>query len=167
MVLKLSALCASRPLPPGRFLVLISVRGWADPRAIVWLEGLGQLKNPVTSLGIEPAIFQLVAYCLYQLCYYMPPSITQTCIKMPLTFFISYYTLHVLTIKGHHQIIYKYQANICRLQIQICYAPTIQIHRMLPSRTHSTVSTYLFFAFRDTHSTTSVSKILPEAPILI
>jgi hypothetical protein len=29
--------------------------------AIVRLEGLGQLKNTVTSLGIEPATFQLVA----------------------------------------------------------------------------------------------------------
>jgi hypothetical protein len=52
---------AGRPLPPGRFLVLFSIRG-VDPRAIVWLEGLGQLKNPMTSSGIEPATFRLVAY---------------------------------------------------------------------------------------------------------
>jgi hypothetical protein len=29
--------------------------------AIMQLEGLGQLKNPVTSSGMEPATFQLVA----------------------------------------------------------------------------------------------------------
>jgi hypothetical protein len=48
-----------RPLPPGRFLVLISVRGWVDPRAIVRLEEFDQLKNPMPSSGFEPATFRL------------------------------------------------------------------------------------------------------------
>jgi hypothetical protein len=59
MAVRLSALRAGHPLPLGRFLVLISVRGLVDPRAIVWLEGLGQLKNPKTS-GIKPTTFRLV-----------------------------------------------------------------------------------------------------------
>jgi hypothetical protein len=61
MAVKLSALNPGRPLPPGRFVVLISVRGYVDPRAIVRLEGLGQLKNPIASSGIGPATFRLVA----------------------------------------------------------------------------------------------------------
>jgi hypothetical protein len=35
--------------------------GCVDPRAIVRLEELGQLKNPMTSSGVEPMTFQLVA----------------------------------------------------------------------------------------------------------
>jgi hypothetical protein len=65
MAVRLSALCTSCPLPPGRFLVSIFVRGGVDPK----LDGLGQLKNPMTSSGIEPATFWLVAYLLNQLCY--------------------------------------------------------------------------------------------------
>jgi hypothetical protein len=33
---------------------------------MVRLEGLGQLKNPMTSSGVDPATFQLVAECLNQ-----------------------------------------------------------------------------------------------------
>jgi hypothetical protein len=58
MAVRLSALRADRPLLPGRFLVLISVRGGVDARVIVRLEGLGQLKNPITSSGIKPATFR-------------------------------------------------------------------------------------------------------------
>jgi hypothetical protein len=73
MAVRLSALRADRPLRPGRFLVLISVRGWADPRAIVRLEGLGQLKiSNINSSGNEQATFRLVAQCLNQRCYRVP-----------------------------------------------------------------------------------------------
>jgi hypothetical protein len=48
-LVRLSALHASHSLPPGSFLVLISVRARVDLRAIVQLEGFDRLKNPMTS----------------------------------------------------------------------------------------------------------------------
>jgi hypothetical protein len=43
------------------FLVLISVRGRVDPRAIVRMEGLDELKKFSDLLGIESVIYRLVA----------------------------------------------------------------------------------------------------------
>jgi hypothetical protein len=59
---EVASLMRRPPLPPRSILVLIYVRGLVDPRAIVRLEGLGLLKIPMTSSGIEPAPFRLAAW---------------------------------------------------------------------------------------------------------
>jgi hypothetical protein len=74
MAVSLSALLASRTLPPGRILVLICVRDSIYPRTTVRSEGLDKLKtNPMTSSGMEPATSRGVAYslCLNQIRYHV------------------------------------------------------------------------------------------------
>jgi hypothetical protein len=128
------------PLPSGRFLVLISVRGWIEPRAILRLEWLGQFKNPIT-MEIEPATFRLVAQYLNQVRYRVSPLT-----KLSMFFLESWTHFHFRSSEKwyvHLNMLYKVFLLLFMKSVKTATQWRPHMKLLLPIRTQFSRITYL------------------------